>query len=400
MTIYRLSRPIRIPDPLRIARYQRAPELGPKILFFSGGTALRDVCVRLIEFTHNTTHLITPFDSGGSSASLRKGWNMLAVGDIRNRIMALADRTVQGNPEVTALFAWRFPRDTHDDEALHLELDRMIRGRHQLIASVPEPMQQIIRNHLGYFRESMPEAFDLRGASIGNLILVGGYVNNGRQIDPVIFLFSRLVKARGTVRPTAHVNVHLVAELEDGTRLVGQHTISGKEATPIRSPITRLYLTRGDDRETTAHATDSIQQLIRDAELICYPPGSLFTSVIANLLPAGVAQAVRGNGCPRVFIPNTAGDPEQFGMTLADSVAQLLRYLRAGCGSEEIPARELVNAVVIDSVNGVYAGNSVSGEIRRIEDMGVHVFDTALVTPGSTPLLDPARLSHALLSMI
>ena len=67
-----ISRSARLPDPLRIARCRRAPELGPRVLFFSGGTALRDTSRKLVGYTHNSIHLITPFDSGGSSAHLRR----------------------------------------------------------------------------------------------------------------------------------------------------------------------------------------------------------------------------------------------------------------------------------------------------------------------------------------
>ena len=58
---------VALPDPTRVERCARLPELGPKVLFFSGGTALRDVSRRLKRYTHNSIHLITPFDSGGSS---------------------------------------------------------------------------------------------------------------------------------------------------------------------------------------------------------------------------------------------------------------------------------------------------------------------------------------------
>ena len=62
----RLSRAPIIPDLLRVARYQRAPELGPRLLFFSGGTALREVSQILTDYTHNSFHLITPFVAGGT----------------------------------------------------------------------------------------------------------------------------------------------------------------------------------------------------------------------------------------------------------------------------------------------------------------------------------------------
>ena len=103
-----VSRTATLPDRVRAERALRAPDLGPKILFFSGGTALRRLSRRLVRYTHNSIHVITPFDSGGSSAVLRKAFGMPAVGDLRNRLMALADRSVQGNPEMFRLSAYRF----------------------------------------------------------------------------------------------------------------------------------------------------------------------------------------------------------------------------------------------------------------------------------------------------
>ena len=71
-----ITRTVQLPDKIRLARFARAPELGPKVLFFSGGSALNPLSRRLINYTHNSIHLITPFDSGGSSAVLRKAFGM------------------------------------------------------------------------------------------------------------------------------------------------------------------------------------------------------------------------------------------------------------------------------------------------------------------------------------
>ena len=77
-----------------------AAEAGPAILFFSGGTALRGLSRHLLRHTRNSIHLSTPFDSGGSSASIRKAFHMPAVGDLRNRLVALADPAISGRPEI------------------------------------------------------------------------------------------------------------------------------------------------------------------------------------------------------------------------------------------------------------------------------------------------------------
>ena len=123
-----LTKTVTVPDPIKLARYEKAPDVGPKILFFSGGSALKKASQELTRYSHNSIHLITTFDSGGSSAKLRKAFNMPAIGDIRNRLMALADKTLQGNPEVYTLFSHRFPKE-EKKEVLQAELQHMIRGK-------------------------------------------------------------------------------------------------------------------------------------------------------------------------------------------------------------------------------------------------------------------------------
>jgi 2-phospho-L-lactate transferase/gluconeogenesis factor (CofD/UPF0052 family) len=145
---------ITIPNKTAVERFRRVPELGPSLLFFSGGSALAPLSRRLIDFTHNSIHLITPFDSGGSSAELRKAFRMPAVGDVRNRLMALADQSVRGNPDVFNLFSHRL---THDDpEQAANEFDHLLSGGSPLISVITDPLRKIIRNHLRLFAEAVP----------------------------------------------------------------------------------------------------------------------------------------------------------------------------------------------------------------------------------------------------
>jgi hypothetical protein len=69
--------------------------------------------------------------------------------------------------------------------------------------------------------------------------------------------------------------------------------------------------------------------LIQEADLVCYPLGSFSSSLLANFLPSGVGRAIAGLDCPKVFVPGTAPDPELYGKTPSDQVAELLSYLRA-----------------------------------------------------------------------
>jgi 2-phospho-L-lactate transferase/gluconeogenesis factor (CofD/UPF0052 family) len=151
----------------------------------------------------------------------------------------------------------------------------MVDGRDPMVAAIDDPMRKLIRSHLRYFLEQMPEGFDLRGANIGNLILAGGDLNNNRHIDPVVYLFARLVEVRGVVRPVTSAYLHLAAELENGEVVVGQHRLTGKEFPPIASPIRRLFLTRTVRRPEPCRPElrEKVRALIRQADLICFPMG-------------------------------------------------------------------------------------------------------------------------------
>src|SRR5262245_2262402 len=393
-----LTRAATIPDPLRVARYRRAPELGPRVLFFSGGTALRETSQVLTDYTHNSFHLITPFDSGGSSATLRRAFAMIAVGDLRNRLLARVDRNVRGHPEIYRLFAYRFPA-TARQEDLREQLDRMVRGDHPLVDTAPNPMRRIITNHLSFFVELAPRDFDLRGASIGNLILTGGYFNQGRDIDAVTFTFSKLVEARGLVRPVVDADLHLRAELADGRVVLGQHQLTGKETAPITSPVLTLGLARAGEPDSPVDVSidSGTRRFIAQAELICFPIGSFYTSLVACLLPVGIGDAVAEAGCPKVYIPNCGTDPEQIGLPPADAVERLLAYLRRS-GAADAPIHRLLNFVIVDSARGDYAGGL---DIARIRKLGVEVIDTPLVADLKRARgLDARHLVEALLSLV
>jgi CofD-related protein of GAK system len=394
MVRVRITREARVPDPVALSRFERSPELGPRILFFSGGTALRGLSQRLIRYTHNSIHLITPFDSGGSSATLRRAFGMPAIGDVRNRLMALTDQSLHGNLEVVALFAHRFAKDA-EPKALRAELDTMALGRHPLVSAIPDPMRKIIRHHLRTFVEHMPPAFDLAGASIGNLVLTAGYLDNRRHLDPVIYIFSKLAEVRGTVRPIVSADLHLAATLENGETVFGQHNITGKEAAPLASPIADLRLARTplDEAPASVPIRRKIRELIESAELIVFPMGSFYSSLVANLLPDGVGRAVLANPCPKVFIPNLGHDPETPGQSVRSLLGVLLRHLRRDAPPGDVLP---VNFLLMDLANGHYPGPL---DRRFILAHGVEIIDCPLVTPTSAPLLDPQNLAEALLSI-
>jgi CofD-related protein of GAK system len=392
----RVVRTVEVPDLLRISRYRKIPELGPRVLFFSGGSALNGLCKTLKNFTHNSIHLVTPFDSGGSSAELRRAFDMPSIGDLRSRLMALADDSVLGHPEVFQLFTHRFPEDA-DNGDLRARLQAMVSGKSHLVSGITNPMRRLIRNQLGYFRDAMPEGFDLRGASIGNLILAGGYLNNHQHLDPIIFLFSKLVNVQGTVRAIVNDDLHLGADLADGRRVIGQHRLTGKRVPPLTSAIARLFLSKRLDHHdpTPVQLRKKNRQLIRSADLICYPPGSFYSSLLANLLPTGVGRAVADNECPKIFIPNLGSDPEQLGMDFERALCALLDTLRADAGPDCATDR-LLSFVLVDTRNGKY-GPGVSPAL--VTALGAELIDLKLISKQSAPYYDNELLVSAPLSL-
>jgi CofD-related protein of GAK system len=390
-----IHRGISLPDPVRVARSRRAPELGPRVLFVSGGTALRPLCRVLKTHTHNSIHLVTSFDSGGSSASLRRTFGMPSVGDLRSRLIALADETARGNPEIYELFSHRLDADG-DSDALGRRLDAMIAGHDDLVARVPEPLRGFARRYLGHFAERMPSHFDLRGASVGNLILTGGYLSE-RDLDGVLYLFSHLLAVRGTVYPILNDDFHLAVHLEDGSRVVGQHAITGKEAAPLTSPIERLEIIESLERPEPAAplASEKVLELIQSADLICYPMGSFFSSVVCNLLPEGVGQAIASARCPKVYIPSTGHDPEQHGLDVARATHVLLDALRRDAG-RDAPTEHLLNFVLLDPRPEYYAQPCNRDSMKQL---GVEVIDLDLVSETEPPQIDPERLTEILLSL-
>jgi CofD-related protein of GAK system len=391
-----LTRAVRLPDDLRVTRSLRAPELGPRILFLSGGSALRPLSRVLKQYTHNSVHLITAFDSGGSSAQLRRAFSMPAIGDLRNRIVALADESMRGNPQIYKLFSYRLPAGL-GPEPLLAEVARLIDGQHALVREIAEPMRRIVQTHLRYFVERMPAEFDLRGANIGNLLLAGGFLSHSRDLESVLYLFSKLLEVRGIVRPIVEDDVHLCADLADGTRVVGQHRLTGKEVDPIPDKVERLGLVRAldDPSPVTTAIGEKVQRHFEAADLICYPMGSFYSSVVANLLPRGVGRAIAEAGCPRVYVPNTGHDPEQRGMSVADSVDALWRHARADVG-DELPLERVVNLVLLDRNPASY---SIPIDLERLERMRAQVVSLELVTGASHPYIHPQRLTETLLSL-
>ncbi len=344
-----IQRSASVPDELRVARCLSAPHRGPRLVFFSGGSALNGISRRLKRYTHNSAHLITPFDSGGSSEVLRNAFAMPAVGDLRSRLMALAEETDLGQPDIVRLFSHRFPVDAAP-AVLESEVEQVLAGEHPLVRAVPQPMRMLVVSHLQSFAQQAPVDFDYAGGSVGNLVIAGGYLANERLLEPVLFMMSKMMDVLGTVRSVVDVNLHIGAEYADGRVVIGQKEITGKELPPPEERIQRLFLSDGMTEVPRAEIIlpKRNRRLIQKADLICYPPGSLFSSVGANLLPARVGQEIAATQVPKVYVPSLGFDPESYGMSLCEQVGALLDILWSDAGPE-VPATALMTHVICDS---------------------------------------------------
>lgn len=220
----------------------------------------------LKEYSSRVTAIVTVTDNGGSSGRLRKDFDMVPPGDIRNCLVALAD----GEPLWADVLQYRF------DEA------------------------------------------ELEGHSFGNLLITALTRVTG-SFDQAVRELNRLLKVRGRVLPATGSKVSLIAEHHDGSKTTGevQVTASGK-------PIRALEM-----RPRVGPAAADVVQAIAEAELLVFGPGSLFTSVIPNLLVPGIREAVLANPAPKVYVANIMTQP---GETTGLSLSEHLDALEAHAG--------------------------------------------------------------------
>jgi uncharacterized cofD-like protein len=230
----------------------------PKLVVIGGGTGLATVLRGLKAFDCNITAIVTVADDGGSSGLLRKDMGILPPGDIRNCLLALAE----AEPEMTALFNHRFSK-----------------GK-------------------------------LKGHCFGNLFLAAMTEMTG-DFQEAIRAMSRILAVKGKVLPATLSDVSLVAEMDDGS------VVFGETAIPLAKGKIKQLRLQPEDPPALDDAVDEI----RAADGIIIGPGSLFTSIIPNLLVRGIRQAVaEAAGC-KLYICNVMTQPgETDGFDVLDHI--------------------------------------------------------------------------------
>jgi len=337
VALWQLSRSILVPlmpngtgELSDIVYRYRALTRGPRIVTVGGGTGLSSLLRGLKEYTTNLTAIVTVADDGGSSGRLRRELKVLPPGDFRQCIAAMAD----AEPLMTELFQYRFG-----------------------------------------------EGSGLNGHSFGNLFIVAMSRITG-NFERALKESSRVLAVRGQILPSTLEDVTLCAELDDASTVEGESQIPHGPA-----PISRVYLRPGD-----ATAYPEALEAIAQADMIVIGPGSLYTSIMPNLLVAGIAQAIRASKAVKVYVCNVATQPgETDGYTVSDHVKALRKHVGTG----------FFDYVLANNRILYYKPewNQVAVQIDDDQALGVQVIQRDVVEETLPTRHNPQKLAQALMDL-
>ena len=369
------------------------------LVFLCGGSALNETATILAKHIP-ATYIITTFDSGGSTRTLRKALPIPAVGDIRSRLVALADTSQPDIAALSAVLHCRLSSSSHT-ETVQSQFAAITLGTHPALEEVRPDHAGKIAASLNHFATIAPPGFTWEEACIGNLVLAADYFACGKQLKPAVTRWAEILHCRGQILPVSKTPLaHLAVRLKNGQTLVGQHRFTGKWHAPITSPIEALWLARDRGRPypMTAQIEDGVEESLTNAGAIVYPMGSFFSSVACNLLVPGVGRAIAGACGPRIFVPNPGYDPELYGTSLKDQINFLLKLLRQDAPGA--PTNSLLDTVIVDRANGQYQGGIPDTWCRNL---GISVLNAPLLSLARKkaattpfPLVDGRRLARTL----
>jgi uncharacterized cofD-like protein len=313
-----------------------------RIVAIGGGTGLSTILHGLKRYALEPreveiTAIVTVMDDGGSSGRLRREFDVLPPGDIRNCMVALSE-----------------------DEAL---LSRL-------------------------FQYRFSEGHGLKGHSFGNLFLTA-LTNLTGDFVQAIKVSSEVLASLGRIYPATNANVVLEAELEDGSFVQGETKI-GKSRSRIRG--VRLHPRSCQPLPETLAA-------IEDADLITLGPGSLFTSVIPNLLVEGIASAIQRSRALKAYFVNLMWQPgETIGFRASDHVEAIHRH----AGMPLIDVAVINTRAISARQRRKYAAQkvrSVLNDVDRLAEMGLQVVTADLLAAGDIVRHDPRASAEVALQL-
>ena len=251
------------------------PERSRRAVVIGGGTGTYTVLMGLKKYPLDLTAIVSTLDSGGSSGRLRDEFGVLPPGDVRQCLLALSNLPLE-KISLQQLFDYRF------------------------------------NNGAG-----------LRGHSFGNLLLTALTGITGRE-DLAIAEAAKILDVKGQVLPVTLSKSNLCVRLEDGTIIKGESNIDIRRVRP-KLKIADVFL------DPAVRIFPSARKAILSADLIILGPGDLYTSVIPNLLVAGVSQAIAKSKGKLVYICNLmTKHGETDGFKVSDFVREIMRYSNQG----------------------------------------------------------------------
>lgn len=311
---------------------------GPSVVVVGGGTGLSVLLRGIKNLTSNCTAIVTVADDGGSSGRIRSEMGIIPPGDLRNCLVALADT----EPLMERLFQHRFGGSG-----------------------------------------------ELAGHSFGNLFLAAMTEVTG-DVEKALRESSKVLKVRGQVLPASTNTVRLMAQMEDGSIVEGESQI------PLsKKKIKRVFLDPANS-EPVATAVEAILE----ADVIILGPGSLYTSVLPNLLVGGITQALKESEAVKIYICNVMTQPgETDGYTASDHVKAIFDHVGTG-----FIDYVLVNVQKVDEhLRELYAkkgANPVVADIECLEKLGVKPVKANLICETNLVRHDPVKLSRTVMNMV
>jgi uncharacterized cofD-like protein len=295
-------------------------------------------------FIHDLAAVVTVTDDGGSSGRLREDLNILPPGDVRNCMVALSEDELL----LARLFQYRFSQG------------------------------------------------DLEGHSFGNLFVaaLSGITGDFAQ---AVQMSSQILATRGRIYPATNTNVTLAARMDSGEVVRGETSIT---ASPHR--ILELMLEPAD-----CEPLPGTLDAIANADLITLGPGSLYTSLITNLLVRGIPEAIAASKATRVYVGNLMTQAnESLGLTASQHIERILQHCPGGSGSLSFPKLfdyALINTAPISpTLLQQYAREGqapIEPDLDRIRALGVEPIAGNFVLEGSVLRHDPDRVTEALLQL-
>ena len=268
---YKIKRFFQLPTLLKLKDIGKTHD-NLKILAIGGGTGLPIALEGLKTYSENLTAIVTVTDSGRSSGVIREQYGILPPGDVRNCLVALSE-TEEQEKDLYQLFQYRFNKGS------------------------------------------------LNGMSLGNLLMAALTDITG-SFDQAIKKASKILTIKGRVLPSTLTSTHICAELKDGSVVEEEFNVRA----PRKAAIERVFL-KSNDVECPPDAISEIEK----ADIIVIGPGSLYTSVISNLLVGGIKDALQRTKAVKIYLCNIVTQPGQTdNYTASDHIKAIIKYLGEG----------------------------------------------------------------------